>query len=201
MNSWTCMRCLREWAPWVEGCAICNALALTSATTDATPPDTDELTDEDVIEEMGLYKPHDSELIAKLWRVATMAEAYWGDGGCGNAARLRDALDALYGETSPQPHSVTDEIDSFIANEGKGNVWDALNIALNRLNIAKEVSRIQAERHDADTALAEAVRGLRKGDALCHRSDGNWHIENVAAILAISETPEEALGIAQEVKP
>jgi len=31
----------------------------------------------------------------KLWRVATAAEAHWGDTGCGNAARLRDALDEL----------------------------------------------------------------------------------------------------------
>jgi hypothetical protein len=217
MNGWECSNCGRNWSPWVKGCEVCNAPDITSVTTDATMPDTDELTDEDVIEEMSLYKPHDSELIAKLWRVARRAHDYMYDCKAQTLERLDYALDDLDGlwiaepqtdaDATPQPHSVTAEIDSFVTNEGKGNVRDALNIALNRLNIAKEVNRIQGERHDADTALARAVRGMPVGAALEHLPgppDGwerPWMRRLAGTKPQWGTTPEEALGIAQEVKP
>jgi hypothetical protein len=134
--------------------------------------------------------------------------------------KLHDALDALHGETPPkmakcrcatvevdvpiddddtggppQPHSVTDEINAFIANEGKGDVRDALNIALNRLNIAHEASRIQGERHDADTALAEAVRAMPPEASLCH-GHSSWWIRHEGRCGDECDTPEAALGIA-----
>jgi hypothetical protein len=43
--------------------------------------------------------------------------------------------------TCPLPIKLSEQIDKWIANEGKGNVRDALNIALGRLESADDLIR------------------------------------------------------------
>ena len=50
--------------------------------------------------------------------------------------------------------TITDHIDEFIAKEGKGNIRDALNVALCRWEVAEAViRRLRRELEDAQRQL------------------------------------------------
>ena len=78
MTAWVCPKCGRVWAWWVSECNVCNALAVTSATTDAQPA---------------------PDRTALLWRVATAAQNYLYDRA--SRADLFAALNALHDDEPP----------------------------------------------------------------------------------------------------